>query len=84
MGSDRHYPEEAPAHRVRVDAFTIDAVAVTNAQFAEFVRDTGIAAFTLPTTSRALDIGLIDWATFAGVLCSGITGVIQTLTNPRA
>ena len=25
MGSDDHYPEEAPAHRVRVDAFSIDA-----------------------------------------------------------
>ena len=25
MGSDRHYPEEAPTHGVRVDAFSIDA-----------------------------------------------------------
>jgi formylglycine-generating enzyme required for sulfatase activity len=24
MGSDRHYPEEAPVHRVMVDAFWID------------------------------------------------------------
>ena len=24
MGSDRHYPEEAPAHRVTVDGFWID------------------------------------------------------------
>ena len=24
MGSDEHYPEEAPAHRVRVDGFWID------------------------------------------------------------
>lgn len=24
MGSDRHYPEEAPVHRVTVDAFWID------------------------------------------------------------
>ena len=31
MGSDDHYPEEAPTHRVRVDAFAIDATAVTNA-----------------------------------------------------
>ena len=30
MGSDDHYPEEAPTHRVRVDAFSIDATAVTN------------------------------------------------------
>ena len=41
MGSDRHYPEEAPAHRVRVDGFSIDATAVTNAMFARFVDATG-------------------------------------------
>ena len=31
MGSDRHYPEEAPAHRVRVDGFWMDRFTVTNA-----------------------------------------------------
>lgn len=41
MGSHAHYPEEAPVRRVSVDAFSIDATAVTNAQFAEFVRATG-------------------------------------------
>jgi formylglycine-generating enzyme required for sulfatase activity len=41
MGSDAHYPEEAPAHRVTVDAFWIDATPVTNRQFREFVRATG-------------------------------------------
>ena len=37
MGSNRHYPEEAPAHRVAVDGFWIDCEPVTNAQFARFV-----------------------------------------------
>jgi sulfatase modifying factor 1 len=41
MGSNSHYPEEAPAHRVSVDGFWIDRCAVTNAQFAAFVADTG-------------------------------------------
>lgn len=41
MGSDHHYPEEAPAHRVRVDDFLMDVTPVTNAQFAEFVNATG-------------------------------------------
>jgi formylglycine-generating enzyme len=41
MGSDRHYPEEAPAHCVRVDGFWIDRTPVTNRQFREFVRATG-------------------------------------------
>ena len=33
MGSDRHYPEEAPVHRVEVDGFWIDRHPVTNRQF---------------------------------------------------
>ena len=41
MGSDRHYPEEAPAHRVAVDGFWIDTTPVTNRQFREFVAATG-------------------------------------------
>lgn len=41
MGSDRHYPEEKPAHTVRVGAFWIDRHAVTNRQFAQFVAATG-------------------------------------------
>jgi len=41
MGSDRHYPEEAPAHKVKVAGFWIGAYAVTNAEFARFVDATG-------------------------------------------
>jgi formylglycine-generating enzyme required for sulfatase activity len=41
MGSDRHYREEAPAHRVSVGAFHIDRHAVTNAEFRRFVDATG-------------------------------------------
>lgn len=41
MGSDHHYPEEAPAHRVTLDGFWIDRAPVTNAQFRRFVKATG-------------------------------------------
>ena len=41
MGSDRHYVEEAPAHRVIMDGFWMDATPVTNRQFAAFVEATG-------------------------------------------
>ena len=44
MGSDHHYPEEAPSHRVSVDSFWIDRTPVTNRQFKEFVKE--------PVTSR--------------------------------
>jgi sulfatase modifying factor 1 len=40
MGSDRHYREEAPAHRVRVDGFFMDRNLVTNRQFSSFVAAT--------------------------------------------
>ncbi|GLR88503.1 formylglycine-generating enzyme family protein [Bradyrhizobium iriomotense] len=41
MGSDHHYPEEAPSHRVSVDGYWIDRTPVTNGQFKEFVNATG-------------------------------------------
>jgi formylglycine-generating enzyme len=41
MGSDRHYAEEAPAHRVTVDGFWMDIEPVTNGKFSRFVEATG-------------------------------------------
>jgi formylglycine-generating enzyme required for sulfatase activity len=41
MGSDRHYPEESPVHRVAVAGFWIDRTPVTNRAFREFVDATG-------------------------------------------
>ena len=37
MGSDKHYPEEAPAHEVTVDGFWMDIHTVTNEEFRRFV-----------------------------------------------
>ena len=45
MGSDDHYPEEAPVHRVTVDGFWIDRTPVTNRQFKAFVKATGHVTF---------------------------------------
>ena len=41
MGSNKHYPEEAPVHQVRVDAFWVDRTPVTNRQFKKFIGATG-------------------------------------------
>jgi len=43
MGTDdpSSLPNERPAHRVKVDGFWMDAYAVTNAQYREFVKATG-------------------------------------------
>jgi len=58
MGSDANYPEERPAHKVTVDGFWIDRHAVTNADFAEFVADTGYVTFA----ERPLDASLYPGA----------------------
>ena len=52
MGSDDHYPEESPSHRVRIDGFWIDAYEVTNDHFAAFVDATGY----LTVAERPLDV----------------------------
>ncbi len=54
MGSDQHYPEERPAHRVKVDGFWMDACAVTNAEFAAFIAATAYVTIA----ERPLDPGL--------------------------
>jgi formylglycine-generating enzyme len=41
MGSDRHYPEEAPAHRVTVGGFWMDVKLVTNEEFRAFAKASG-------------------------------------------
>ncbi len=41
MGSDHHYPEQSPSHRVCVDGFWIDRTPVTNRQFKTFVKVIG-------------------------------------------
>jgi formylglycine-generating enzyme len=45
MGSDVHYPEEAPSHLVRVDCFWIDRYPVTNREFRKFVNATRYVTF---------------------------------------
>jgi formylglycine-generating enzyme required for sulfatase activity len=45
MGSDRHYPEEAPAREATVDGFWMDERPVTNLEFLRFVKDTGHVTF---------------------------------------
>jgi formylglycine-generating enzyme required for sulfatase activity len=41
MGSDKHYPKEAPAHKVLVGGFWMDCHTVTNRDFRLFVEATG-------------------------------------------
>jgi formylglycine-generating enzyme required for sulfatase activity len=68
MGSDNHYPEEAPVHRVAVDGFWMDIAPVTNARFAAFVAETRHVTFA-ETVPDAKDYpGALPGMLFAGSL----------------
>jgi formylglycine-generating enzyme len=54
MGSDRHYPEERPAHRVRVPPFWMDRCAVTNRQFSQFIESTDYVTLAQKAADPAL------------------------------
>jgi formylglycine-generating enzyme required for sulfatase activity len=45
MGSEHHYLEERPVHRVTIDGFWMDRAPVTNERFARFVEATGHRTF---------------------------------------
>lgn len=45
MGSDKHYPEESPAHRVAIEGFWIDRTPVSNYEFRKFINATGYVTF---------------------------------------
>ncbi len=42
----------------------------------------GLAAFIRPSTSQAIDTGLVNWGTFAGAVCFAVGGLIQALDTP--
>ena len=44
----------------------------------------GLAAFTRPATSSAINTGLVNWGTFAGAVCFAIGGVIQAFDTPTS
>ena len=43
----------------------------------------GVAAFTRPATSTALDLGLVNWGTFAGAVGFVVGGVLQLFERPQ-
>jgi sulfatase modifying factor 1 len=68
MGSDHHYPEEAPARRVTVDGFWIEPTPVTNRQFKEFCKATGyVTSAQIPPDPRDYP-GALPHMIYAGSL----------------
>ena len=68
MGSDRHYPEERPAHRVSVDGFWMDRCPVTNARFSRFVAETGHVTLAEIVPDAAEYPGALPHMLYAGSL----------------
>jgi formylglycine-generating enzyme len=68
MGSDKHYPEEAPAHTVTVDGFWMDRTPVTNAKFREFVTATGYVTFAEKKPDAGDYPGALTHMLYAGSL----------------
>ena len=78
MGSDDHYPEEAPAHRVHVDGFWIDAHEVTNTEFAAFVAATGYCT----VAERSLDP--VDFPGAPGICTIALIAICTSGADNRA
>jgi formylglycine-generating enzyme required for sulfatase activity len=68
MGSEKHYPEERPVHRVTVDGFWMDRYPVTNARFARFVKETGYTTFAEMVPAPDDYPGALQEMLFAGSL----------------
>ena len=68
MGSDNHYPEERPAHRVTVDGFWMDRCPVTNERFRRFVEETGHVTFAEKPPNPADYPGALPHMLYAGSL----------------
>jgi sulfatase modifying factor 1 len=68
MGSDSHYPDEGPSHRVTVDGFWMDRTPVTNQQFARFVESTSHITLAEMPPSVVDDTGVQEGQFAAGSL----------------
>ena len=74
MGSTQFYPEEAPVHTATVGAFAVERHPVTNAQFAEFVADTGYVTVAEQAPDPALYPGAAPEDLVPGALVFRPTG----------
>ena len=68
MGSEKHYPEERPVHRVTVDGFWMDRFPVTNRRFRAFVEATGYVTFAELPPDPADYPGALPEMLYAGSL----------------
>lgn len=82
MGSNHHYPEEAPARWVDIDGFAIERCTVTNAQFARFVQQTGYVTTSEMDLDRTERPGMPDEYYLAGSLVFSMPPKPVPLSDP--
>ena len=83
MGSQRFYPDEGPVHDMQVEPFAIEQHPVTNAQFSEFVSDTGYVTVAERPLDQALFPELAPEELEAGSLVFTPTARPVDLSNWR-
>jgi formylglycine-generating enzyme required for sulfatase activity len=81
MGSDRHYPEEAPVREVAVDGFWMDEHPVTNLEFLRFVKATDHITFAEQPPDPAQYPGATPEMLVAGSIVFEKTAGPVDLTN---
>ncbi|HEY7562880.1 MAG TPA: formylglycine-generating enzyme family protein, partial [Gaiellaceae bacterium] len=81
MGSDRHYPEEAPVREVVVDGFWMDEHPVTNLEFLRFVKATDHITFAEQPPDPAQYPGATPEMLVAGSIVFEKTAGPVDLTN---
>ena len=83
MGSQQFYPDEGPVHDEHVEPFAIEQHPVTNAQFSEFVSDTGYVTVAERPLDEALFPGLAPAELEPGALVFTPTAGPVDLSNWR-
>jgi sulfatase modifying factor 1 len=83
MGSQQFYPDEGPVHEERVEPFAIEQHPVSNAQFEEFVADTGYVTMAERPLDRALFPDLAESELEPGALVFAPTPGPVDLSNWR-
>ncbi len=83
MGSQQFYPDEGPVHDMQVEPFAIEQHPVTNAQFSEFVSDTGYVTVAERPLDQALFPELAPEEREAGSLVFTPTARPVDLSNWR-
>lgn len=66
MGSNHHYPEESPQYLATVEGFWMDCCAVTNEQYAKFVKATGYLTQAERDLSDRESLGVVQQMRSAG------------------